>query len=75
MDTSMLQLTSTRLRISPICFDFREELFQEFSKEITTYMCPSPAQDISETDAFISQSIKEMKEGISYQAGIFHRET
>ncbi|WP_289501078.1 GNAT family N-acetyltransferase [Gloeocapsopsis sp. IPPAS B-1203] len=42
---------------------YKEVIFSEFTEEITTYMYPCPPQDISETEAFISDSIGEMVDG------------
>ncbi|AFZ30429.1 hypothetical protein Glo7428_1880 [Gloeocapsa sp. PCC 7428] len=58
-----VEIVTTRLVLKPISMEYKEVIFSEFTEEITTYMYPSTAQDISETEAFISDSIGEMADG------------
>lgn len=53
-------IETERLLLVPITMQYAEEIFKEFNREITTYMSPKPAKDISETKAFIQHSIETM---------------
>lgn len=56
-----LVITSQRVSLIPISERFAEDVYQEFSEEITRYMMPPPPQDISETLEFIRSSIEGMQ--------------
>lgn len=73
MDTSKLILETQRLYLKPVCNTYREEIFKEFTKEITTYMDVDSSEDIKEIDRFIQISIKEMKWWEGYQAIIVNK--
>ncbi len=51
------------LLLKPIALEYKEEIFSEFNEEITTYTYPCPAKMIAETELFIKNSIKELKNG------------
>lgn len=55
-----ITIETERLLLVPISLQYAEEIFKEFSPEITTYMSPKPAKDISETKQFIQDSIQTM---------------
>lgn len=56
-----LEIITSRLLLKPISIIYKEEIFREFTEKITTYMCPRPPQEISETESFINDSIAKMK--------------
>jgi [ribosomal protein S5]-alanine N-acetyltransferase len=58
-----VKILSQNLCLLPLSMKYKEEIFQEFTPEITTYMYPRPPKNISETEEFINQSIREMQEG------------
>lgn len=62
-DLSKERIESERLLLIPISMKYKEETFREFSKEITAFMHPAPAKDISETEAFIRNAEKGASEG------------
>ena len=62
-DLLSLRLETERLLLVPISLVYREEVFKEFTPEITTYMFPKSADTIAETDAFITRSISNMEQG------------
>lgn len=70
MDTSTLTINSERLILQGISRDFAEDIFSEFTPEITTYMLPHAPLDIAETLGFINSSIDENREGKTFQAVI-----
>ena len=49
-----------RITLSPVSLKFREDIFREFTKEITRFMFPASPTEISEIDSFIELS----KEGM-----------
>jgi RimJ/RimL family protein N-acetyltransferase len=56
-----VKITTNRLLVKPISMTYKSEIFQEFTDEITNYMYPCSAKDISETESFIKDSIFGMK--------------
>ncbi len=70
-----LVIETERLLLVPITMQYAEEIFKEFNREITTYMSPKPAKDISETKAFIQHSIETMNAWINYQTVILDKIT
>ncbi|MEK7084135.1 MAG: GNAT family N-acetyltransferase [Patescibacteria group bacterium] len=62
-DLSGVQIETDHLLLTPVDPRHREDIFREFSPDVTTYMYPRSAKDISETDAFIEESRKHLLEG------------
>ena len=56
-----LVIASRRISLTPISERFSEDIYREFTAEITRYMMPPPPQDISETLEFIRSSIEGMQ--------------
>ena len=54
-------IETDRLLLIPITMQYAEEIFKEFTQEITMYMTPKPGKDISETKQFIQNSIQTME--------------
>jgi len=63
MELSLVEIFTNRLVLLPISQKYKEEIFREFTKEITTYMYPRPPQDIVETEEFINDSLGEIQTG------------
>ncbi len=63
MDLSKTMIESGRLRLVPISPKYREDIFREFTDEITTFMRAPTPKSIADTDAFIEKSQKESREG------------
>ena len=65
-----MELVTQRLLLVPISLKFAKDVFNNFNYEVTRYMWPKPADDISETEAWIMSSIKkyENKEEIVFAA-------
>ena len=63
-----MELITDRLSLKPITIDDAKEIFVSFTATVTKYMFPKPADDISETIAFINSSISkyEKKEDIVF---------
>ncbi|MBD2691088.1 GNAT family N-acetyltransferase [Anabaena catenula] len=58
-----LAICTNRLLLKPISLKYKEEIFQEFTAEITTYLYASPPRKIIDTEFFINQSLLEMEKG------------
>ena len=63
MELSLVEIFTNRLLLLPISQKYKEEIFREFTKDITTYMYPRPPQDIVETEEFINDSLGEIQTG------------
>jgi len=63
LDLSSLIINGNRLSLRSLNSDFAADIFKEFNSEITRYMMPKPAEDITDTLAFISGAIKGMRHG------------
>lgn len=53
------EIETQRLVLIPITLEYAQDIFTEFDEEITKYMFPIPAKDISETNNFIISSIEK----------------
>lgn len=75
--TDLLSLTieGERLRLVTISDEFEQDIFQEFTDEITIYMFPSPAKDIEEIRSFIAESRRAIKAGNNLQFAILSKTT
>jgi RimJ/RimL family protein N-acetyltransferase len=69
------KIETERLLLKLISLDYKEDIFKEFSPEITVYMSPRPAESIQETINFINTSTKEILEGKNLQVVILNKET
>lgn len=74
MDTSNITIKTKNLYLKGITLDYKDDIFREFTTEITTHMFPKPAEKIEETIEFIETSIKKNKEGSNLQIVILHKE-
>ena len=75
MDTSNIVIETTNLCLKAITFDYDQDIFREFTPEITTHMYPKPADKIEQTQDFIKSSIKENKQGSNLQIVILHKQS
>jgi len=70
-----VSIKSNRLLLIPISMKYRNEIFKEFSEEITTFMYPAAATDISEIDEFIKKSLDGLAKGSNLQLVILDKES
>lgn len=68
-------ITSDRLKLLPISEQFERDIYREFTDEITTYMIPSPANSVEETNSFIIASRDSMKAGYNLQFVVLSKTT
>jgi [ribosomal protein S5]-alanine N-acetyltransferase len=74
-DLLALNIEGSRLRLVAIADTFENDIFQEFTCEITRYMVPPSAKDITETRQFIADSKRGMKIGNNLQFAIVSKPT
>lgn len=73
MDTSNITLKTKNLYLKSITLDYADDIFREFTAEITTHMFPKPAEKIEEIIEFIKTSMKGNKEGSNFQIVIINK--
>lgn len=73
-DLLELTIEGERVRLVTISGTFAEDIFSEFTSDITRHMFPKPAEDIAETRAFIANSLQDMKAGDNVQLVILRRD-
>ena len=70
-----LSIPSERCTLRPISLDYAEVIFSEFSPEVTRYMTPRPAKEISETAEFIKSAISQRQAATDLILVILDRES
>ena len=56
-----IEFFSDRLLLKSISLAYKQQIFDTFTEEITTYMYPRPAKNLIETASFIKSSLEGMK--------------
>jgi RimJ/RimL family protein N-acetyltransferase len=70
-----INIETERLLLVPITLEYADDIFRYFTADVTKYMYPKPACDISEIKAFIESSIKSMRMGTNIQLVILLKNT
>lgn len=73
MDTSNITIETKNLLLKGITLEYKDDIFREFTAEITTLMFPKPAEKIEETIEFIKNSIIKNKSGSNFQVVILNK--
>ena len=73
MDTSNIKIETKNLLLKSISLEYKENIFEEFTPEIVTYMFPPSPKKIEETIDFIEKSMTENKEGNNFQIVILNK--
>lgn len=68
-------IETERLSLKTITLDYKEDIFREFTPEITVYMKPKPAETIEEIIDFIESSMKSNEGGSNFQIVIIDKNT
>ncbi|MEM7593608.1 MAG: GNAT family N-acetyltransferase [Cyanobacteria bacterium P01_A01_bin.83] len=74
-DLLSLVITGERIRLLIIDSKFEQDIFREFTDEVTKYMIPSPAKNIEETGNFITESRSGIKAGYNLQFVVVSKTT
>lgn len=75
MDCSNIRYETERLALVSMEPSFREAVFANFRSDVTTYMHPRPADDISETDLFIASALERNRTGVDWVVAVTLKET
>jgi len=70
-----VEIVTNRLLLKSISIEYKENIFSEFTEEITTYMCPQSPREISETETFIQEGIAQLTSGSDLRVVILKKET
>jgi chorismate synthase len=73
-DFTNFELSTQRLLLKAISFDYLDDIFAEFTPEVTRFMFPKPADKISETAEFISGAISANQKGEDLQLVILDKD-
>ena len=75
MNLKKIHLESERLRLVPIEEKYANEIYTEFTPEVTQYMFPKPAENIEETLGFIHSALQGLEQGNNLQMVIVLKNT
>ena len=75
MDLTQTIILSQRLMLVPISLEFTQDIFENFTPEITTYMFPCANETLEETKAFILSVMPLMKKNEELVTVILNRDT
>jgi len=73
MELMNVFIETKRLILKPISYEYTNDIFKEFTQEITIYMAPKPAINIEETKVFIEHSLKGLEDGNNLQMVILNK--
>lgn len=73
MDTSNITIKTKNLYLKSASLEYKQDIFREFTREITTFMFLNPVEKIEETVEFIEKSIKQNKKGNNLQMVILRK--
>jgi ribosomal-protein-alanine N-acetyltransferase len=75
MDLLKIIIKTKRLKLIPTSGKYSQEIFREFTDEITNFMIPKTAKKIEETLSFIRTSRNKMKKREEMQVVILNKHT
>lgn len=67
LDTANVNLETEHLKLVPISSKYRDDIFKEFTSDVTVHMFPQPTNNIKDTENFIEESLKKMWKGENLQ--------
>ena len=70
-----MDIETKRLWLVPVTDKYAADIFIYFTSEVTTYMYPCPAKEISETQAIAERWVKQRAEKTDNVYAITHKET
>ncbi len=70
-----IKIPTDRLLLVPISLKYKEDIFREFTAEITYFMYPKPPEKIEETIDFIEESLVGLKDGSNLQLVVLAKES
>lgn len=75
MDLMKTLIKTESLKLQPIEFKYAQEIFNEFTDELTQYMIPQPSEDINVIFEFIKISLDGLKDGSNLQLIALKKDT
>ena len=75
LDLNSVAIETERLTLQPVTDDYAQDMFKEFTPEVTRYMFPSSPKEISETKGFIAETTKLRSENADLVLVILSQET
>jgi [ribosomal protein S5]-alanine N-acetyltransferase len=72
-DPLSLTIAGDRIQLVTLSNQFDQDIFREFTEEVTLYMFPSPAKEIAETRRFITESRQAIQAGHNFQFAILSK--
>lgn len=70
-----IKIENQRLVMVPIELSYAEENFMHMNSDVTKYMYPKPADDISETITWIESARERMEKGSNVQLVILEKDS
>lgn len=68
-------IETDRLLLVPLHEKYAQEIFEEFTSEIATFMFPKPADHVDETKTFIESTLEQRENGTDLVCAITKKET
>lgn len=75
MDVTQTIILSERLMLVPVSMEFAQVIFENFTREITTYMFPKANETIDDTKNFINSVIRTMQKNEELVIAILDKNT
>ncbi len=75
LDIKTFKIETENLLLVPVSMDYVEEMFKEFTDEITKYMYPPTPKEIKETASFVTFAINKFLEGRDITVVILNKDT
>lgn len=75
MNCKNLVLVGEKIKLIPLNAKYREELYKYMDEEVTTFMYPIPAKNISETDEFLNRVTKKIEDNLDYTFIVLKKDT
>ncbi len=75
MELCQVQITTSRLCLRNLSMQYKQEIFQEFTIEITKYMNPCPPREIYDTESLIAKFLEGLKNRHELVLVIFTKDT
>lgn len=66
IDVAALKIEAECVRLEIISPAFERDIFETFDADVTRYMFPQPAKDITETSAFVDSSLKRLADNLQF---------
>jgi|GEM_PF-126375 len=70
-----VEIITPRLILRPVSRQDRDDIFAEFTPEITTYMVPAPPRSPQDTAAFIEDAIAKLERGTDLNVAILEKQS